>query len=277
MPSARKRWGFGLFLFSYLLLCSPPLLAQVGIGEVVELTENRAESFQPPWGPLNWGDRIDPRPRRQLRTSAKLVSRLGVRLDKGGKFVLGENAAITVAQPVPPTADRVDLILAGGEVRAVTAGTEIVILTPTSGQATLTRTEAIVSCGPPVTTALDICLFVGVSGTTQVTSAGVTVSVERQFYTYVQGSNPPNPNPALPLSNDQFYARLDATTIVGTGTPQDQLAVTPFPLPGLPSPGPERPRRDPFDQPDTRPVPDQPLGPYESLPPPPGPPPVPKF
>jgi hypothetical protein len=275
------RWRSCLFLLINFFLCPPLLSAQVGIGEVVELTERKAQRWQslpPPrdWADLNWRERVDPRPRQRLRTPGQLVSRLGVRLDKGGKFVLGEEVEISVARPTP---DRVELTLAKGEVRAVTAGagTQIVILTP-AGQAMLTGTEAIVSCGPPVTPSSDVCLFIGVSGTTQVTSGGRTVPVERQFYTYVQGNNPPAPNPAQPLSNDQFHTRIDATTIVGTGATQDQLARTestsPAILPPPLTPGPQPP---PVEPPGTRSIPDNPPNIFESLPLPPEPPPPSSF
>jgi hypothetical protein len=260
----------------YGLLCSLVLWASSSwaqqMGEAVGV-EGTVEFLRAPattWAALaRRGDivRLD-----QLRTQSS--SKLDVLLQTGHKFVLGENVEISVAeQPTPPSGSRIALLLARGSVRVVTSGrpgTSIVTRTPT-GQAVARSTGFIVSCGPPETASLDVCLFVGLYGQIEVeslTSPGSPVVLDPQFFTLVARNQ--LPTPPQRASDAQFQDQIDATTLVGASAQLDRLAVADS-LEFLLG-GPQRPLQGPFDP--SGPIPDVHPPLYAPLPLPPPPPPT---
>ncbi len=87
-------------------------------------------------------------------------------------------------------------------------------------------TGYVVSCGAPMT-APDACLMVGVYGLTEVTSFAAPdapVQLLPGYFTEVRRGEPPDP--PRKMEESRYFALIDSTTVVGSGSDQDRLEIS---------------------------------------------------
>ncbi len=224
-------WILGVGLTLSLSLSSQASWAQQ-LGKVVgaEGKPQQISPQQPDWELLRWGDEIFAK--HALKTEKASTSRASVKAEvlllRGHKFVLAEDAQVSIEERLSPQGSRVELVLKVGTVRVVTANSpgSILVTRTSTAIATPQRTGYIVSCGPPTTPTPDVCLFVGLYGETDVEARAAprrSVRLQRQQFTYVAVNQQPDPDPPQLLSTTDFATLLNETTVVGTGAPEDRL------------------------------------------------------
>ncbi|HSR67402.1 MAG TPA: hypothetical protein VLU25_05625 [Acidobacteriota bacterium] len=84
----------------------------------------------------------------------------------------------------------------------------------------------IVACGRPWNTFDDQCLYVGVHGVTRVFAVALqpdAVPLRARYYTRIRGRERPDPNPPGRIDESLYLRLVDATRIIGTGSPLDRL------------------------------------------------------
>lgn len=245
--------------------------AQARVGETVGIEGNAEFLRSGKTNPLRLRD--DVLIRDGLRTQSQ--SKAEVLLERSGnKFVLGAQCQAEIISMVGDD----QILLQIGTLRVVTSGsgTPVIVRTgPAEAESEARNTGFIASCGPPVSPSPDSCLIVGLYAQTQVTSdafRSAPVVLDPQFFTVVKRGQRPEPPQRMP--DRQFSALIYATTVVGSGSLVDRLALSEQAekdlgeLPELFPPPPNAPVIPPGH---TK-IPPDPEPPSDGLPPPPPPP-----
>ena len=198
-------------------------------------------------------------------------SRVKLLLLSGDIYTISESSHVRVEKRI---GNNIYFGLKEGTIRAVTSrrGGIRFLTTTEGGETSALNSGYIISCGSPVTSSQDTCMYVGLYGQIEVkpfAPPSQPVVLKRQFFTIIQKGMSPDPNPPQKLSDLQFQKLINMTTIVGTGNQDDRLELTSMDeltLVGNPIP-PQWPQKEPQAK-----IPDVPLRFFEPLPLPPLPP-----